>query len=121
MSDYDLTARRTEEPPKRFKLIRDEDETGISGTGVVAFGVTFSDGVTVTHWNGHGGRTRIEWIDSKETSGDVDSFMVPDGRLQAIADEWRVYQEVQSRLRTMDEQGEAESKLNDLLEALVDE
>ena len=80
---YDLTARRTDEAPRRFKLVRDEDETGISGLGVVAFGVMFSDGVTVTRWNsdvaqtcvwqsfdevdavhGHGGRTRIEWIDS---------------------------------------------------------
>jgi len=83
MSDYDLTARRTSRPPKRFRLVRDEDETGISGVGIVAFGVMFSDGVTVTRWNsdvaqtcvwqsfdevdavhGHGGRTRIEWLDA---------------------------------------------------------
>jgi len=82
---YDLTARRTDEPPRRFKLVRDEDETGISGLGVVAFGVVFSDGVTVTRWNsdvaqtcvwqsfdevdavhGHGGRTRIEWVDESD-------------------------------------------------------
>ena len=78
----DLTARKTDEPPRRFKLIRSEDETGISGTGVVAYGVVFPDGVAVTRWNsdvaqtcvwqsieeleavhGHGGRTTIEWID----------------------------------------------------------
>lgn len=82
--EYDLTARRTDEAPRRFKLVRDEDETGISGLGVVAFGVRFSDDVTVTRWNsdvaqtcvwqsfaevdavhGHGGRTRIEWVDSE--------------------------------------------------------
>ena len=69
--------------------MRDEDETGISGTGVVAFGVVFSDGVTVTRWNsdvaqtcvwqsfdevdavhGHGGRTRIEWVDALEGRDD---------------------------------------------------
>lgn len=80
--EYDLTSRATDEVPRRFILIRDEDETGISGTGLVAFGVVFPDGVTVTRWNsdvaqtcvwqsfdevdavhGHGGRTRIEWVD----------------------------------------------------------
>lgn len=82
MSDLNLRARATSLPPRRFVLVRDEDETGISGTGVVAFGVRFHDDVTVTRWNsdvaqtcvwqsfaevdavhGHGGRTRIEWID----------------------------------------------------------
>lgn len=82
MSDLNLRARATSLPPRRFRLVRDEDETGISGTGVVAFGVRFHDDVTVTRWNsdvaqtcvwqsfaevdavhGHGGRTRIEWID----------------------------------------------------------
>ena len=69
---------------KRFHLVRDEDETGISGTGVVAEGVVFSDGRVALRWvahektrstvlwddvehvitiHGHGGRTRIDWID----------------------------------------------------------
>lgn len=81
---YDLTARKHTDVSdlRRFVLIRDEDETGISGTGLVAFGVLFPDGNAVTRWNsdvaqtcvwnhideleavhGHGGRTRIEWID----------------------------------------------------------
>lgn len=78
----DLTARRSTDPPRRFQLVRDEDETGISGTGVVAWGVCFDDGVAVTRWNsdvaqtcvwvsmdeveavhGHKGRTRVVWID----------------------------------------------------------
>jgi hypothetical protein len=64
-------------------MVRDEDETGISGTGVVAEGVEFSDGVVVIRWqthqsehhstviwssvesvlaiHGHNGKTRIEW------------------------------------------------------------
>ena len=82
----DLTARRTSVAPRRFRLIRDEDETGISGVGVVAYGVAFDDGNAVTRWNsdvaqtcvwasmdeveavhGHGGRTRIEWIDPEQS------------------------------------------------------
>jgi hypothetical protein len=67
---------------KRFKLIRDEDVTGISGTGPITEGVQFTDGTCVMRWltehrstcfydsvsdveiiHGHEGRTRIEWID----------------------------------------------------------
>jgi hypothetical protein len=63
-----------------FELHRDVDETGISGTGVVAEGIEFSDGVVCLHWqsewpssvvhydrgmesveavHGHNGKTRI--------------------------------------------------------------
>lgn len=68
---------------RRFELHRDQDVTGISGVGVVAQGVTFSDGTTVVRWivgehhstvvwpgiesveaiHGHGGATRIVWVD----------------------------------------------------------
>lgn len=69
---------------RRFELHRDVDETGVSGTGVVADGVDFEDGVAVLRWrgewptsvvfhergmpaiekiHGHGGKTRIEWLD----------------------------------------------------------
>lgn len=65
-----------------FLLIRDEDETGISGTGVVAEGVQFRDGRVVIRWqtrnahhstvvwddidsvlaiHGHNGKTRVRW------------------------------------------------------------
>ena len=66
-----------------FRLIRDEDVTGVSGTGIVAEGTLFSSGAvvvawlgedpSVVHWpkgmesvekiNGHGGKTRIVWED----------------------------------------------------------
>lgn len=74
---------------RTFVLIRDEDVTGISGTGPVADGVVFPDGTTVLRWrdvagpkagsavrptlvvhesaesvealHGHGGATRIVW------------------------------------------------------------
>lgn len=67
---------------RRFALNRLEDETGISGTGVIADGVTFEDGTTVLRWrttnsstaiysspetmeaiHGHGGKTVVVWID----------------------------------------------------------
>lgn len=70
--------------PKRFRLQRTEDLSGVSGTGVVAQGVDFG-GQVVLKWNdkgetpgavgfyettehvlkihGHDGRTKIEWID----------------------------------------------------------
>lgn len=66
---------------RTFELHRDDDETGISGTGVVAEGVQFSDGPVALRWivgeyrstvvwpdvesveaiHGHNGRTRIVW------------------------------------------------------------
>lgn len=70
---------------RTFELHRDVDETGISGTGVVAEGVIFSDGPVVLRWivgehrstviwpsidaveaiHGHGGRTRIVYTATK--------------------------------------------------------
>lgn len=72
---------------RRFQLHRDEDETGVSGTGVVAEGVKFSDGTVALRWtsqwptsvvfhdrgieaveaiHGHGGKTRIVWLDADD-------------------------------------------------------
>jgi hypothetical protein len=69
---------------RRFLLVRHEDVTGVSGTGVVAEGVEFSDGCVAVRWasrwptsvvfhdrgmdgveavHGHGGSTVIEWLD----------------------------------------------------------
>jgi len=66
----------------RFELHRDTDESGVSGVGVVAEGVMFHDGTAALRWksqykstavygnmtdleaiHGHGGQTRIVWID----------------------------------------------------------
>lgn len=76
--------------PRLFRLVRDVDVTGVSGTGVVAWGVVFGDGKAVTRWDGtatgiaqtcvwdsiedvraihgHGGATRVEWLDQPEPS-----------------------------------------------------
>lgn len=69
---------------RRFELHRDQDQSGVSGTGVVAEGLLFSDGVAVLRWrsdwptsvvfhdrgmeaveavHGHGGLTRIVFLD----------------------------------------------------------
>jgi hypothetical protein len=67
---------------KLFHLVRDIDETGISGVGNVAEGVEFSDGTCVLRWltassstavykdildvrliHGHNGKTRIVYLD----------------------------------------------------------
>lgn len=65
---------------RTFRLVRDDDITGVSGTGVVCEGIEFSDGTAVIHWivgayhtttihpdgvgsvahiHGHGGATRL--------------------------------------------------------------
>ena len=65
---------------RTFTLRRDVDVSGVSGTGTVADGCVFPDGVTVLRWrgedsstvvwasveaaervHGHGGKTRIVW------------------------------------------------------------
>jgi hypothetical protein len=67
---------------RRFVLNRTEDLTGSSGTGIVAEGVVFDDGVTVLRWltqlrstaiydsphdlmaiHGHGGTTQLQYLD----------------------------------------------------------
>lgn len=73
---------------RRFQLHHDVDVSGVSGTGLVAEGVTFSDGGGVVRWltgpastvvwedadsiekiHGHGGATRIVWLDQADTGG----------------------------------------------------
>lgn len=68
---------------RRFNLVRNEDESGVSGTGTVAQGTEFDDGTCAMRWltakastavydsildleeiHGHGGKTVIEWIDT---------------------------------------------------------
>jgi hypothetical protein len=70
---------------RRFYLQRDEDPSGVSGTGRVAEGVEFDSGWVALHFDprlkgvktiypyrdiadmyllhGHGGKTQIVWID----------------------------------------------------------
>lgn len=67
---------------RRFKLHRDEDVNGMSGTGVVVEGVEFTNGSVAYQWlttwrtttfadsieivervHGHDGKTRVVWLD----------------------------------------------------------
>ncbi|MGW1796877.1 hypothetical protein ACWCQN_12910 [Streptomyces sp. NPDC001984] len=92
-----------------FRLHRDHDVTGISGEGVVAEGVQFSDGWVVTHWldqppmnepktdvwhhkgthpvtkiHGHGGSTRIVWTEARRSV-----LAAAVARAYALADRWQ--------------------------------
>lgn len=68
---------------KRFNLFRLEDESGVSGTGIVAEGVQFQTGKCALGWltkvssiaiydsieeleliHGHEGKTEVRWVDS---------------------------------------------------------
>lgn len=67
---------------KTFILVRDEDVSGVSGTGTIAEGVIFHDGQCVLSWfgkhhtievapsiedviaiHGHGGKTRLVYTE----------------------------------------------------------
>ena len=68
---------------RRFHLYRHDDETGVSGTGIVAEGIQYQDGRISMRWcvnparsttaydnapdvttiHGHDGKTEIIWID----------------------------------------------------------
>lgn len=69
-------------PTRRFHLQRDEDVSGTSGIGIVAWGCEFQDGSAVLRWNtrytstavydsmetleaihGHSGSTQVVWDD----------------------------------------------------------
>lgn len=70
---------------RTFQVVRDEDVSGVSGTGVIAEGVLFSGGKVFVNWismhkivemadsvaewqavHGHEGKTRIVWDDEAE-------------------------------------------------------
>lgn len=74
--------------PMRFLLQRDTDVTGVSGTGVVAEGVQFTDGTVAMRWltahrstvlwgsieeaekvHGHDGKTRVVRLDGGDSDG----------------------------------------------------
>ena len=84
---------------QRFKLNRIEDETGISGTGVITLGYIYENGICVMKWltdkssvavyaciedveaiHGHKGRTLVEIEE-----GEVDPHSVPSWVFDPIA------------------------------------
>jgi len=74
--------------PRRFHLVRNEDATGVSGTGVVARGLEFPNGYCLMQWivppaqsvaiyqnindliliHGHNGKTVVEYVGDDEAS-----------------------------------------------------
>ena len=77
---------------RRFYLNRSEDVSGNSGTGRIANGVQFPDGVCVIRWigktptttiynnikhleqlHGHEGKTKVVWIDKSTKRNILDS------------------------------------------------
>lgn len=91
--DYVLRRKTVPDPPRRFRLVRNVDHTGVSGTGVVAYGIMWSDGSLTLRWNGtyaslvvwnnvdhmlavhgHDGATAIEWIDAPPDEEDFVSL-----------------------------------------------
>lgn len=84
---------------REFHLRRLEDETGISGTGIVTEGYQFqANGICVMRWltdkssvafysciddvitiHGHGGKTVVEWGDS------IDVYTAPEWTIDPIS------------------------------------
>lgn len=79
------TPDRTLGRPRRWQLQRHEDKTGVSGTGIVAYGVEWADGTVAYRWttnpathqiadsiddveniHGHGDSTEVVWIDDEQ-------------------------------------------------------
>lgn len=47
---------------RAFMMIREQDETGISGTGVVAEGIEYSDKTVAIRWlTPHNGSSTVVW------------------------------------------------------------
>jgi len=93
---------------KPFYVDRIEDETGVSGTGVVAYGVVLPSGKVVMEWDtatssitlfnnikdvekihGHGGKTQIKFMEKNASNKRLDILMkvaqeLPDYRLDPV-------------------------------------
>lgn len=106
---------------RRFRLVRDEDESGVSGTGVVAVGIEFPSGAAVLEWlndenddlqttanglslkpapngvedtiavHGHGGRTRVVYVDPPRSVVEGDAVECSGCGGVVPIDEWTVY------------------------------
>jgi hypothetical protein len=70
---------------RTFEVIRQEDESGVSGVGLVAEGVIFSDGTCITRWVSHisPGRSTVVW-DSYGAFSAVHISSHPNNKTQVI-------------------------------------
>lgn len=90
---------------RRFVLVRDVDVTGVSGEGVVVWGVSWPDGHVSYRWNtdtattssadciddviaihGHNGATKLVWLDGVEEGM---AWLTEDSRAAWLAKESR--------------------------------
>jgi hypothetical protein len=62
-----------------FVLVRDSDPTGVSGTGVVAEGVEWSDGTVTVRWRGEHAST-VHW----DSVDDVQAIHGHDGATRVV-------------------------------------
>lgn len=65
---------------RTFRLVRHDDVSGVSGTGVVAEGVQWSDGQVAIHWLG-------EWVSTSIWPG-IDIALAVHGHQGATVVEW---------------------------------
>lgn len=66
---------------RRFVLNRIEDESGVSGTGIVAEGIQFSDGRCVIRW-----MTHVHSIAIYQSAGEVEAVHGHQGKTVIL---WR--------------------------------
>ena len=74
---------------RRFNLVRHQDESGVSGTGVVAVGIVFPDGFAQLQWLNHENndiRTRRNGLASYP--GGIEDLMEIHGHDGATTVEW---------------------------------
>ena len=64
---------------RTFIMVRDEDVSGVSGTGVVADGVVFPDGTVAIRWRGDA-RSTVVWA----TLAEAEAVHGHDGRTRFI-------------------------------------
>lgn len=88
----------TDSDTHRFVLVREHDASGVSGVGVVAEGLEFTDGRVAMRWlsntssisvfdsvadvravHGHGGNTKIRWVRERPATA------TPEDLLQSAA------------------------------------
>lgn len=109
---------------RSFELHRDDDETGVSGTGVVAEGVEFVDGSVALRWrsewptsvvfhdrgidavravHGHGGKTRL--VFAGDLTGDARDVLADRIEQWADTEDWKVYDYADRLIRDLDSAG----------------
>jgi hypothetical protein len=74
------TTRPQAPAPRLFELVRSEDPSGVSGTGVVALGVEWPDGTVALHWPGDNPSTAV-W-------GSVDAVLAIHGHAGLTVVRW---------------------------------